>query len=122
LAQRNTRIYVRAHGVELGQKDRADLRRKIGRKLGKFEASIQRISVRLEDINGPRGGIDHVCRIKVVLRGLPSVLYEQRGPSLQAVVDRAIAGAERAARRRLQRRRMAPIKKRSRGGPTVPAA
>ena len=62
----------------------------------------------------PRGGVDHRCRIKVVLAGLPSVVYEQKGASLQVVIDRAIAGTERAVRRSLQRRRMAPINKRVR--------
>jgi len=113
--------YLRARGVELDPDDRAYVRRKLGRRLGKFAASVERVSVRLEDVNGPRGGIDHVCRIKVVLRGLPSVFYEKRGASLQAVVDGAIAGVERALRRRLQRRDMAPIKKRGRGERAVAA-
>lgn len=113
--------YIRPRGVELDPDDRAYIRRKLGIKLGKFATSIERVSVRLEDVNGPRGGIDHVCRIKVVLSGLPSVFYEQRGPSLQPVIDGAIAGVERAVRRRLQRRRMAPIKKRGSGEPTVAA-
>lgn len=106
--------YIRSLGMELGPDDRAYIRRKLGMKLGKFASAVERISVRVEDVNGPRGGVDHRCRIKVVLSGLPSVLYEQRGASLAAVVDRAIAGAERALRRRLGRRRMAPLKDRGR--------
>jgi CBS domain-containing protein/ribosome-associated translation inhibitor RaiA len=113
--------YIRPRGVELGPDDRAYIRRKLGRRLGKFAASIERVSVRLEDVNGPRGGIDHVCRIKVVLSGLPSVFYEEREASFQALVDGAIAGVERALRRRLQRRRMAPIKKRGRTSEVVAA-
>lgn len=113
--------YIRPRAVELDPENRAYIRRKLGTKLGKFAASIERVSVRLEDVNGPRGGIDHVCRIKVVLSGLPSVFYEQRGPSLQPVIDGAIAGVERAVRRTLRRRRMAPIKQRRRGGSTAAA-
>jgi putative sigma-54 modulation protein len=117
LGTRDIRTYVRARGIELGHEDRASLRRKIAtKKLGKFGGSIERISVRLEDVNGPRGGIDHVCRIKVVLAGLPSVVIERRGRSLEAVAAGTLAGVERAIRRRLQRRRMAPLKKRSSAG------
>ena len=108
--------YIRAVGVELGPDDRAYIRRKLGAKLGKFAGSIERVSVRVRDVNGPRGGVDHQCRIKVVLSGLPSVVYEQRGASLRVVIDRAIAGVERAVRRPLQRRRMTPIKKRVKAG------
>ena len=79
-------------------------------KLGKFARSIERISVRVKDLNGPRGGIDHVCRIKVVLSGLPSVVYEAKAESLDAAIGSALAGTERAVRRSLKRRRMKPIK------------
>jgi len=87
------------------------MRHKLGRRLGKFADSIERVSVRMEDANGPRGGVDQVCRIKVVLRGLPSVVFEERDAALNAVVDRALAGVERAVRRSLQRRRMKPLRK-----------
>jgi ribosome-associated translation inhibitor RaiA len=105
--------YIRPLGVELSPNDRAYIRRKLGTRLGKFAASLERVSVRIEDVNGPRGGVDHVCRIKAVLSGLQSVVYEERAATLQEVVDGAIAGVERALRRRVQRRRMAPIRKRA---------
>ena len=74
-------IYIRQEGVEVDQSARTHIRRKLRTKLAKFAASVERASVRIGDLNGPRGGIDHVCRIKVVLSGLPSVVYERRGAS-----------------------------------------
>jgi len=103
--------YVDAGDRDLTAHDRAYMRHKLGRRLGKFADSIERVSVRMEDANGPRGGVDQVCRIKVVLRGLPSVVFEERDAALNAVVDRALAGVERAVRRSLQRRRMKPLRK-----------
>lgn len=102
--------YIRGVGVELEPEDRTYIRRKLGMKLGRFARSIERVSVRIEDVNGPRGGIDQVCRIKVVLKGLPSVVFEGRDASVNAAVDRALAGTERSVRRSLQRRRMSPIR------------
>jgi hypothetical protein len=61
-------------------------------------------------VKRPRGGVDQVCRIKVVLSGLPSIVVEQRDATLVAAIDGALSGAERAVRRSLQRRRMKPIK------------
>jgi hypothetical protein len=81
-------------------------------KLGKFATSIGRISVRVEDVNGPRGGIDQVCRIKVLLIGLPPVVFQGRDASLVAAIDGALTGSERAVRRSVQRRRMKPIRRR----------
>ena len=103
--------HIRAVGVEVGEDDRAYIRLKLGLKLRKFSSSIDRVSVRLEDVNGPRGGADQICRIKVVLRGLPSVVFEQCNVALGAAIDGALVGVERAVRRRLQRRRMKPIKR-----------
>jgi len=102
--------HIRSPGLELDGDARAYIRRKLGMKLGKLASSIERISVRLEDANGPRGGRDQVCRIKVVLSGLPSVVFESRDASLDAAIDAALAGAERAVRRTVKRRQMKPRK------------
>lgn len=104
--------YIRIQAVAAGSDDRAYIRRKLGMKLGKFASSIERVSVRLEDVNGPRGGVDQICRIKVVLSGLPSVVVERREATLEEAIDRALDAAERTVRRSVQRRRMQPIRKR----------
>src|SRR5690606_16737350 len=53
-----TPAYIRSVGGVLDEADKDYLRRKLGRKLGKFASSITRTSVRVEDVNGPRGGVD----------------------------------------------------------------
>jgi len=107
-------IYLRATGLRLAPADRLHIRRKLASKLAKFARSVERASVRLEDVNGPRGRVDHVCRIKVVLRGLPSVVYETRGTSLIPVIERALTGVEQVVRRTVRRRRMAPVRRHAR--------
>ena len=90
--------YIRPRGVELAPDDRTYIRRKLGMKLGKFATSIERVSVRWRTSMGPAAASITSCRIKVVLSGLPSVIYERRGASLEAAVDGALAGVERAVR------------------------
>ena len=51
-----TPAHIRVIGVELTDDDSMYIRRKLGMKLGKFATSIERISVRVTDVNGPRGG------------------------------------------------------------------
>jgi hypothetical protein len=87
-------VYIHAQQEELSADDRTYIRRKLGRHLGKFAGSIQRVSVRTEDVNGPRGGVDRVCRVKIVLSALASVVFEARDTSLGAAVDRALSGVE----------------------------
>jgi ribosome-associated translation inhibitor RaiA len=104
-----TPAHVRVIGVELTDDDSLYIRRKLGMKLGKFATSIERISVRVTDVNGPRGGVDQMCSIRVVLSGLPSVVIERRHLALHAAVDIALRATERAVRRSVDRRRMKPL-------------
>jgi len=102
--------HIRVFGTHFSRDDRMRLRKSLGMKLSKFASAIERVTVRVKDVNGPRGGVDHVCRIKTVLSGLPSVVFEAQDASLDAAIARSVAGAGRAVRRSLQRRRMKPIK------------
>ncbi|MCC6659529.1 MAG: CBS domain-containing protein [Phycisphaerales bacterium] len=102
--------FIRAGPGDLAANDRAYIRRKLGMKLGKFATSIERVSVRVDDANGPRGGIDQVCRIKATLSGAPSVIHESRDANLHAAIDLAMTGIERVVRRALGRQRTKSLK------------
>jgi hypothetical protein len=108
---------IRVFGVALDREDRVYVRQGLGVKLGKYATSIERVTVRVADVNGPRGGVDRMCRIKVVLSGRTSVVFESRAASLKAAINGALAGVERAVRRSVQRRRMRPMKAAARGRP-----
>ena len=101
---------IRVDGLRLNERDREHMRRRLGEKLGRHAKSVDRVTVRLRDVNGPRGGVDVQCRIKVVLNGLPSVVVEQRATAFRLAFTEALAGAERTVRRALQRRRMRPVR------------
>lgn len=104
--------HIRVVGGSLDSEGRDNIARKLGMRLGKFASSIERVSVRLSDINGPKGGVDHKCLIKVVLSGLPSVVVDRRDSALQRAVDAAIGAAAQAVRRSVQRRRLKPLHRR----------
>jgi ribosome-associated translation inhibitor RaiA len=99
--------------VALTDDDHADIRRKLGMRLGKFARSIERVTVRARDANGPRGGVDQECTVKVVLSGLPSVVVRRRDAALHVAIDEALHAVEQAVRRRVRRRRMKPLHGRS---------
>ncbi len=105
--------HVRVFGVRLDDADREYIRRKLGARLVKFSNSIERITVRVFDVNGPRGGVDQVCRVKVVLTGLPSVVVEERHANPRAAIDAALRGIQRPVSRALDRRRMKPLHSRA---------
>jgi hypothetical protein len=104
--------FIRAEDLRLDDDDRGYIRRRLGEKLGRHASSIERVSVRLRDVNGPRGGVDVRCRIKVVLSDLPSIVVQKQAAAFRPALTGALAGAERAVRRALQRRRMRSVRAR----------
>jgi hypothetical protein len=98
-----TPLHVRTFGATAREGLGAYVREKLGRKLGKFAPSIERVSVRFDDVNGPRGGVDTVSHIKVVLSERPSVVVEAQGTDAWHAFDRASHRTERTVRRSLGR-------------------
>lgn len=87
--------------VELGEDTREHIRRRLARQLEKLGPQATRATVRFEDVNGPRGGRDVVCRVKLVLTGKASIVTETRGAEAREAFDLAAAPAGRAALRAL---------------------
>lgn len=98
-----TPLAVRARGVEVDQELRDYIAKRAGFKLGKFATSIERISVRLEDISGPKGAPAQRCAIKVVLSRHESIVVEVVDNDHRAAFDHAMDSVERAVRRSLDR-------------------
>ena len=73
--------------------------------LGRFATRIDRLSVRLSDVNGPRGGTDKRCRIEVALFPRGIVMVQGSGDDPFALVTHSARRARRAVRRALERRR-----------------
>ena len=101
---------IRVAGLEVTDEERDYIRKRLGMKLGKFAIAIERVTVRISDINGTRGGVDKVCNIKVVLSALPSVVFESRSASLRIAVNAALSGVERGVSRSVDKRRSKPLK------------
>ena len=99
---------IRTAGIDLSREDRDYIRRKIERKVEKFTSPIEQVSFRLADVNGPRGGVDKVCRAKVEVSGLPPVVVERRHQSVRAAVEGTLDATERAVRKIIRRRQTAP--------------
>ena len=96
------RIYVA--GADLSTDDKARFRELLGRRLWRFGGDITRAAVRFEDINGPRGGKDIVCRIKLSAVGLGEMVVEARDVAPEPAFRRASTMVKTAIERALDRR------------------
>jgi ribosomal subunit interface protein len=70
-----------------------------------FSENIQQVDMRLSDINGPRGGSDKRCQVRIILAGLPDVVVEDTQADLYLAINRSVERAGRTVRRRLNRSR-----------------
>jgi ribosome-associated translation inhibitor RaiA len=66
---------------------------------------IKFITVRLGDVNGPRGGEDKYCYVHIGLANLRDVVVKDRNSDMYAAICRAADRAGGALNRRLARRR-----------------
>ena len=72
------------------------IQHRLQRALGRFANRVRRVRVCLNDVNGPRGGIDKRCRMRVDLFPRGAVVVEAVG----AAFEQALFGAaERVVRR-----------------------
>jgi putative sigma-54 modulation protein len=98
-------IDLQARNFSLTDALRSHVKRRLDSALSTRDEHIQRVSVRLSDINGPRGGEDKRCHIQVVLPQLPDVVIEDTDEDLYSAIDRAADRAGRTVGRRLARQR-----------------
>ena len=74
--------------------------------------AVQRVVVRLSDLNGPKGGRDMCCQIRIVLNQLADVVIRDVETDLYVAIDRGFDRAGRSVARQLDRkltRQRAPL-------------
>lgn len=98
-----TPLHVHARGLKLDSSERDRVRERMGRLLGKLAPSIDRASVRFEDVGVEGGRHETLCRVKVFSSELPNVVVvDEQGFSAKEAFDRASNGAARKVKRALQ--------------------
>ena len=98
-------LTIRQHDVNVDESLREHIERRINAALDRFEPRISRVTVRLRDLNGPRGGADKECHIAVKLIRSGELFIEQRDDNLHAAVSTAANRAAEVVRRAVARRK-----------------
>jgi len=80
------------------------IQRRAALTLSRFGDLIEEVSVALDDVNGPRGGIDMSCSVRVKTRGLPPIIVREMAASAQSAIYGAFDRASRTVARRTRRR------------------
>ncbi|HHJ19638.1 MAG TPA: HPF/RaiA family ribosome-associated protein [Gammaproteobacteria bacterium] len=97
------KIDIQARQFTLTEALRNHTERRLHFALTCCDSHIQRVVIRLSDINGPRGGEDKRCHLQVVLSGLPDVVVDDVESDLYVAIDRAADRAGRTVVRKIER-------------------
>ena len=72
------KITLHTINLDLPNSARTRMEQRITSILSRLEHRILHVRVRVEDINGPKGGIDHRCQIEVQLKHGTQLIVEAR--------------------------------------------
>lgn len=78
---------ISSRNTTLTQPIREHIKDRLFAALDQHAGRIRRVNVMLEDVNGPRGGEDQVCRVAVQLNNGRTLHHERRGIDLYANVS-----------------------------------
>lgn len=99
------RLDINTSRIDLNNDIREYVERRAEFALGRFEHAVVDVTVSLEDTNGPRGGIDQQCKIRVNTTGEKSpILSTHTHEEIKAAIDLAFETASRAIAKSLDRR------------------
>lgn len=99
------KVEIRAHGLELTADLQTHAEKRLHFGLDWARHDVRKVMLRFSDINGPRGGNDKRCQLRIPLPGMRDVVIEDTAEDLRIAIVRAIDRAARTLERRLSRRR-----------------
>lgn len=98
-------VQVLDRNVGITSSQRENVERCLHFSLDRFAEIIRSVQVSFSDMNGPKGGEDVLCRLKIALRGKGEVVVEGKGISVESVVTETADRAAMAISRRQDRQR-----------------
>lgn len=99
------RVDIKTSGIDLTDGLREHTKRRLEFALDRAHHDVSNVTVRLSDINGPRGGFDKRCQIRIPLPHHRGVVIEETDADLYVAIDRAASRAGNTLGRQLSRRR-----------------
>jgi ribosome-associated translation inhibitor RaiA len=96
-------IDIQAGSLSLNEDVRDSVKQRIIMRLARFQDNIHSIKVYIKDINGPKGGVDKECTVKVKANNLEEVVISSKAESWVNAVDRSTERAKSLLARRLKK-------------------
>jgi ribosome-associated translation inhibitor RaiA len=96
------RIHASKH-VRVTSRLREHIARRAYFCLSRFGERVSEVAIGLSDENGPKRGVDRVCRVVTTIKGAAPLVVEDRDTRVKTAVDHALRRTERYVARVLRR-------------------
>jgi ribosome hibernation promoting factor len=98
-------VRITGNNISISASLKTYTERRLRSVVGKAFKALKEAEVRLTDVNGPRGGVDKECAIRVQLHRKGVVFVRATGEDAYATVDKAVSRLKLAVVRRIDRSR-----------------
>ena len=98
-------IHVGGKNAGLASEFQAEVAGKMESALSRFSSRIGKVNAYLEDLNGPKSGLDKCLRLTIDVKRLPLVVIEEKGDTWRKLIDQAADRAAHTVSRQVARRR-----------------
>jgi putative sigma-54 modulation protein len=96
------RLRIHASHVRMTARLREHIERRAYFCLSRFGERIAGVTLRLSDDNGPKRGVDRVCRVVTTIRGASPLVVEDRDSRITLAADHALHRTARHVARLLR--------------------
>jgi ribosomal subunit interface protein len=98
-------VEISGQNMHVNEEMKSHVERQMEYALGQFETWISSVKVHLEDVNGPRHGVDKQCRVLVSIKSGRTIKVEDADVEMAIAVNRAADRLGQAVSREVDRRR-----------------
>lgn len=99
-------IQIFDKNVALEPSQRQFILRRLEFAFDRFESKVRGLSLTLSDVNGPRGGKDKLCRLRMMLQENGEIVLSENSFTIEAAVARLADRAANTVHRLVERRRI----------------
>jgi hypothetical protein len=99
------KIHILDRNVSVTSEQRVNIERCLHFALDRFSSHVRAVDLVLSDVNGPKGGDDLHCLMKILVQGVGDLVIEGKGIVLEAVVAETTDRATLAVSKRLEKLR-----------------
>jgi putative sigma-54 modulation protein len=98
------KLEIRGLKIKITDSLRTYAQRRLAFALDRFAERIRTVRLKLDDINGSRGGVDKRCQLAISLAHSSPITLESRASTVQGAVDRMAGKVRSSIERRFVRK------------------